>query len=124
MEEGIDELGPELVGVLKKAVTEPREWKQIILYVWTGESFVLRTAGTLTDYFRSLCNAALVGLGGRGQVSPQQGQCEPCGESEGARGEVDDPRPEQRHALPAHHAHVGQRRELPVHNGHSQQNLL
>jgi len=36
LEEGIDELGPEIVGVLKKAVTEPREWKQIILYVWTG----------------------------------------------------------------------------------------
>ena len=48
MEEGIDKLGPDIVGVLKKAVTEPREWKQIILYVWTGESFVLRTAGTLT----------------------------------------------------------------------------
>jgi len=36
MEEGIDKLGPDIVGVLKKAVTEPREWKQIILYVWTG----------------------------------------------------------------------------------------
>ena len=36
LEEGIDELGPKIVGVLKKAVTEPREWKQIILYVWTG----------------------------------------------------------------------------------------
>ena len=36
LEEGIDELGPEIVGVLKKAVVDPREWKQIILYVWTG----------------------------------------------------------------------------------------
>jgi len=36
LEEGIDELGPKIVGVLKKAVTEPTEWKKIILYVWTG----------------------------------------------------------------------------------------
>lgn len=36
LEEGIDELGPKIVGYLKKAVTEPGEWKQIILYVWTG----------------------------------------------------------------------------------------
>ena len=28
MEEGIDELGPEIIGVLKQAVTEPREWRQ------------------------------------------------------------------------------------------------
>ena len=71
LEEGIDKLGPEIVGVLKKAVTEPREWKQIILYVWTGESFGLRTAGNLTDYLRSLCHLALAVLGSRGQVSPQ-----------------------------------------------------
>ena len=38
LEEGIDELGPEIVGVLKKAVIDPMEWKQIILYVWTGNS--------------------------------------------------------------------------------------
>ena len=36
LEEGIDELGPEIVGVLKQAVIDPKEWKQIILYVWTG----------------------------------------------------------------------------------------
>ena len=94
LEEGIDKLGPEIVGVLKKAVTEPREWKQIILYVWTGESFVLRTAGNLTDYLRSLCHLAPAVLGSRGQVSPQQGQCEPGGESQGTRGEVDDSRAE------------------------------
>ena len=36
MEEGIDELGPELIGVLKQAVIDPQEWRQIILYVWLG----------------------------------------------------------------------------------------
>ena len=36
MEEGIDELGPEIIGVLKQAVTEPREWRQIILWVCLG----------------------------------------------------------------------------------------
>lgn len=36
MEEGIDELGPEIIGVLKTAVTEPREWRQIILWVCLG----------------------------------------------------------------------------------------
>ena len=41
LEEGIDELGPEIVGVLKKAVIDPMEWKQIILYVWTGNSALL-----------------------------------------------------------------------------------
>ena len=45
LEEGIDELGPKIVGVLKKAVTEPREWKQIILYVWTGESHLSSELG-------------------------------------------------------------------------------
>ena len=109
LEEGIDKLGPEIVGVLKKAVTEPREWKQIILYVWTGESFVLRAAGKITKYFRSLCNAPPPVLGSRGEVLPQQGQCEPGGESEGTRGEVDHPRPDQRHELPADHSHAGQR---------------
>ena len=39
LEEGIDELGPEIVGVLKQAVIEPTEWKRVILYVWTGQSF-------------------------------------------------------------------------------------
>ena len=51
LEEGIDELGPKIVGYLKKAVTEPGEWKQIILYVWTGESLLLRTEGKLTRVF-------------------------------------------------------------------------
>ena len=41
LEEGVEELGPEIVGVLKRAVTEPREWKRIILYVWIGQSTVL-----------------------------------------------------------------------------------
>ena len=36
MEEGIDELGPEIIGVLKQAVTEPREWRQVILWVCLG----------------------------------------------------------------------------------------
>ena len=36
MEEGIDELGPELIGVLKQAVIDPQDWRQIILYVWVG----------------------------------------------------------------------------------------
>ena len=41
LQEGIDELGPEIVGVLKRGVTMPREWKVIILYVWIGQSTVL-----------------------------------------------------------------------------------
>jgi len=36
MEEGIDELGPDLVGVLKQAVIDPQDWRQIILFVWLG----------------------------------------------------------------------------------------
>jgi len=36
MDEGIDELGPELIGVLSEAVIQPAEWRQIILYVWLG----------------------------------------------------------------------------------------
>jgi len=36
MEEGIDELGSELIGVLKQAVIDPQEWRQVILYVWLG----------------------------------------------------------------------------------------
>ena len=36
MEEGIDELGPELIGVLKQAVIDPQDWRQMILYVWVG----------------------------------------------------------------------------------------
>lgn len=30
MEEGIDELGSELIGVLKQAVIDPQEWRQVI----------------------------------------------------------------------------------------------
>ena len=65
LEEGIDELGPEIVGVLKKAVTEPMEWKQVILYVWTGESLILRAAEKLTKYFRSLRNSPPAVIGSR-----------------------------------------------------------
>ena len=37
MEEGIDELGSELIGVLKQAVIDPQEWRQvIIMHVWLG----------------------------------------------------------------------------------------
>ena len=124
LEEGIDELGPKIVGYLKKAVTEPREWKDIILYVWTGQSLVLRTEGKLSEYFRSLRDAAPVDLGGRGQVSPQQGQREPGGASEGTRGEVDGSRSDQRHQLSADHSHVGEWREFPLYHGQSQQDIL
>ena len=31
MEEGIDELGSELIGVLKQAVIDPQEWRQVII---------------------------------------------------------------------------------------------
>ena len=33
MEEGIDELGSELIGVLKQAVIDPQEWRQVIINV-------------------------------------------------------------------------------------------
>ena len=36
MEEGIDELGPDLVGVLKQAVMDPQEWRHYILLVFLG----------------------------------------------------------------------------------------
>ena len=69
LEEGIDELGPEIVGVLKQAVIEPTEWKRVILYVWTGKSFcslqlinkftILQMLGVLTTLL-VLSTSALV----------------------------------------------------------------
>ena len=120
LDEGIDQLGPEIVGLLKKAVTEPREWKQIILYAWSGSSFVLRSAGKLPDYFRSLCSAALLVLPGRGEVSPGQGQRQPGGagegEGEGGRGEVDDERHEHDDTLSELIAPIPQMEGLKVLN--------
>ena len=124
LEEGIDELGPEIVGVLKQAVIDPKEWKQIILYIWTGKSFVLRTDSELTAYFRSVRHVAVVVHSGHSEVSPEQGQCQQGGESERTCGEVDHTRPDQRHQLPADHSNVGQWRELEVHHSDTQPDFL
>jgi len=59
LEEGIDELGPEIVGVLKQAVIDPKEWKQIILYVWTGVFVTLLLLSTVA-IARCLLNRANV----------------------------------------------------------------
>jgi len=59
LEEGIDELGPEIVGVLKQAVIEPTEWKRVILYVWTGVLTTLLVLST-SALVRCILNRASV----------------------------------------------------------------
>jgi len=58
-EEGIDELGTELINVLKQAATDPNDWKNYILYVWIGMLSTLVVLG-LVAVARVLANRASV----------------------------------------------------------------